>query len=172
MKKFGNTFLYYFMLFFVLSCSVNKDESNTQANNNISVNKDVQPNYVANMLVSGMVCEVNCVSAVNNALMQLQGISSVEIDFDSERDTNLVSVKFDNTIVTEDKIKQTIESLNDNQYKVEKYEERILENNTQVKQDKEIHAATGVKINTEKNTYGLSDNFSMPNIFDVIFSFL
>jgi copper chaperone CopZ len=167
MKKWNYINIYLCIFFFAVSCTDHSSKHNAEV---VNINKNVKPNFMANIEVSGMVCEVNCVSAVNQALMSLEGVASVEIDFDSEKDTNNVQVKFDNTLVTADKLKETIESLNNHQYKVEKYQEKAMEDNTEVKQDKEVQADLPDK--KKEKTFEIRENFTMPNLFNVIISYL
>jgi len=57
------------------------------------------------ILVEGMTCK-HCEKSVHDALTKVDGVEAVEIDLD----TGKVDVNFDETVLTLDAIKETIDS--------------------------------------------------------------
>jgi copper chaperone CopZ len=50
---------------------------------------------VAILEIEGMMCEIGCVSKVKKELLELEGVSNVFMDFDSDRETNFANVEYD-----------------------------------------------------------------------------
>lgn len=56
------------------------------------------------LVIEGMMCEIGCAAKIKKELLELEGVSSVIIDFDKSRDTNFAIVEYDpkvsNTVFT------------------------------------------------------------------------
>ena len=87
---------------------------------------EVTPNAIAELGIKGMVCEMNCVGTVKKTVLALAGVSSWDMEFDSEKDLNHAKVKFDKTVVSEKQMVEAIEQLNEGQYKVESVDVREM----------------------------------------------
>ena len=69
----------------------------------------------AKLTIEGMECEINCVAKVQSALEGVEGVSSVVIDFDSEREKDFAQVTYDAGKVSSEDLKNVITEL---EYKV------------------------------------------------------
>lgn len=49
---------------------------------------------VAKLHIEGMMCEIGCASKVKKELLELPGVSSVEIDFSDDREVDFAIVEF------------------------------------------------------------------------------
>jgi copper chaperone CopZ len=83
---------------------------------------EVHPNMIADLGISGMACEHNCVGSVRKKLLSMAGVATFEMAFDANAEVNHAIVKFDKNIVSEQQMIDAIQELNDNQYKVESKE--------------------------------------------------
>ena len=126
----------------------------------VANNENVIANTVADIGISGMVCEMNCVSSVKQELLSMAGITDMEIDFDETADINHAIVKFDNKLTSEEKIVDAIEALNDNSYKVETFTISPLEGNTKTSGDNQV---TGKTVESAS----VSPSFELPNVLDL-----
>ena len=52
--------------------------------------KEVHANQVALVTVEGMVCKMGCGGAIRKGLTEMGGVSSVEIEYEDDRSTQLV----------------------------------------------------------------------------------
>ena len=53
----------------------------------------------AKLEIEGMMCEVGCASKIKKELLELEGVASVIIDFDSDRSTDFAIIEYaENTI--------------------------------------------------------------------------
>jgi copper chaperone CopZ len=127
------------------------------------------PNMVADLGISGMVCQMNCVGSVEKTLLGMAGVVSMDIDFDPEQNVNHAFVKFDDKIVTKDEMIKAIESLNDNQYKVESVDVKPVTG--QNSSDEEKPAATSSNAKSVDQSSAMSD-LSVTGIFDVLVNVL
>lgn len=127
----------------------------------IADKSDVQANMVADIGISGMVCEMSCVSSVRNELMSMPGVKSMEMDFDEEAEVNHAIVEFDDRVTNKDKMIAAIEALNENAYKVESFDEKTLGQNSSSGEVKES-AATGRVVERAPTA-----SIEMPSILDL-----
>jgi len=80
--------------------------------------KEVHANQVALVTVEGMVCKMGCGGAIRKGLTEMDGISSVEIEYEDDRSTQLVKVQYDNNEINGKLISDKIEEINDQQFSV------------------------------------------------------
>lgn len=88
----------------------------------------VHPDMIADLGISGMSCEMNCVSSVRKALMKMEGVASFEMEFDAEKDVNHAFVKFDSKVVSKQEMIEAVELINDEAYTVETSAESVISN--------------------------------------------
>jgi len=103
-------------LFFV-SCK-NQNNSETEGKENETASTAQRENLTENLqeasfVIEGMYCEYGCAKGIEKKLAKLDGIKSVEVNFDSKE----AKIQYDATLQTPQIIAQTVESMNDN-YKV------------------------------------------------------
>jgi len=80
--------------------------------------KEVHANQVALVTVEGMVCKMGCGGAIRKGLTEMGGVSSVEIEYEDDRSTQLVKVQYDNNEINGKLISDKIEEINDQQFSV------------------------------------------------------
>lgn len=113
-------FLYGFAFIAIVSaCStgVNKDLAQTESNNMETV---IVPNRLLTMEIDGMVCEMGSGESIRKALNKLEGVSSVEFDFEDERATNRAKISFDKNQISVDEMVKAITDIQDGQFKIGK----------------------------------------------------
>jgi Cu+-exporting ATPase len=126
---------------------------------NENIIEDGEAKTLASLSIEGMSCEKMCAGLINEKLSNLEGVKSCNIDFESK----VASVEFDDEKLNEDKMIETIRSLNDGQYSVSKVEI----NKTIVK---EIEIEEKDEEESKETAYLDQDGtaISFFNIFDVI----
>lgn len=162
MKK--DIFLLLGSLFFMACSSQEPQVINIKQSTEETVanNENVIANTVADVEISGMVCEHNCVSSVKKKLTAMLGVTETTIDFDADSDINHAIIKYDNKLTSQEKIVDAIESLNDNSYKVHSFEIKLIEGNTNSSSEVKTEGKT-----LESATTIQSPSLIMPNIFDL-----
>ncbi|MFN3343538.1 MAG: cation transporter [Flavobacteriales bacterium] len=127
MKNIKITIALLFGITFFSACSSDNAAVEKTTTEELSKEKaPVHATMIADLGISGMSCEVNCVSSIKKALLKMEGVASFEMEFDAEKDVNHAFVKFDNKVVSPDEMIATIESVNDGIYKVESNTEENL----------------------------------------------
>ena len=73
----------------------------------------------AKLEIEGMMCEVGCAAKIKKELLELNGVASVIIDFDSERESDFALVEFDKNTTTPELLASTVNEIADGKlYKV------------------------------------------------------
>lgn len=147
----------------VSSCGEKKEEKKEDSKEESaflnSSSKGIIPNMFADISISGMVCEMNCVSSVKTLLTEMVGVTEIEIEYNTESKLNHARIKFNTAQVSDEQMVDAIEKLNDGAFKVEKVDlKKIKEKTKRKKDDKEV-------TNLYHNS-GSSD-FALPSILDV-----
>ncbi|MBX7093663.1 MAG: hypothetical protein K1X56_02995 [Flavobacteriales bacterium] len=139
MKKSISTLFFAATLFFI-SCGgaeTKPETENTDSTEETSAapKAPVNPDMIADLGISGMSCEINCVGAVRKTLMKMEGVASFEMDFNAENDVNHAIVKFDSKVVSRDEMISAVEEVNEHAYTVESSEEKTISNDANVNTD-------------------------------------
>ena len=74
---------------------------------------------VAELAISGMMCEIACVSKVRKELYDLPGVTRADIRFDADRQVDTAWVVFDPTVVQAETLIATVEEIGDGLYDVQ-----------------------------------------------------
>lgn len=74
---------------------------------------------VAELAISGMMCEIACVSKVRKELYDLPGVTRADIQFDADRTVDTALVVFDPSVVAAEVLIATVEEIGDGLYDVE-----------------------------------------------------
>ena len=74
---------------------------------------------VAQLAISGMMCEIACVSKVRKELYDLPGVTRADIQFDADRKVDTALVVFDPKVVSPETLIATVEEIGDGLYDVE-----------------------------------------------------
>lgn len=74
---------------------------------------------VAQLAISGMMCEIACVSKVRKELYDLPGVTRADIQFNADRQVDTAHVVFDPKVVKPETLIATVEDIGDGLYDVE-----------------------------------------------------
>lgn len=151
------------------SCDSKKEESKKEEDKKEEANLEtetsqhkIKANSLADISISGMVSEVNCVGSVKKLLSAMIGVTEIEIDFQSATEINHAKVKFDNTKINDQEMVMAIEKLNDGAYRVEEVEVKKLNEKSVICKKKSEE-----KDMTATQSSSGSAGFALPNILDV-----
>ena len=73
---------------------------------------------VARLAISGMMCEIACVSKVRKELYDVQGVARADIDFDADRKVDTAYISFDPQLVKAEELISTVQQIGDGLYAV------------------------------------------------------
>jgi copper chaperone CopZ len=77
---------------------------------------------VAKLAISGMMCEIACVSKVRKELYDVQGVARADIAFDSNQNVDTAFVAYDPNLVNPEDLIATVQQIGDGLYAVESAE--------------------------------------------------
>jgi len=89
--------------------------------------EDIKEDSQIVMEISGMTCEMGCVSTIRNHVTQMKGSTNFEMNFDTERETDFATIAFDSRLLSQEDIKEEIESIAQGLYSVVETKELSLE---------------------------------------------
>ena len=92
----------------LFACNSNTGKTKTEPNDLITA-EDIKADSKVAMEISGMTCEMGCVSTIRNHVTQMKGTTNFEMDFDKERATDFATIEFDSRLLSKDDIKEEIE---------------------------------------------------------------
>tara|TARA_R110002072_G_scaffold232309_1_gene389672 strand:+ start:23117 stop:23614 length:498 start_codon:yes stop_codon:yes gene_type:complete len=151
---------------FLFACQSGEHNSNNDSIvHEVSENEVVVPNYVATIEIDGMACVMSCGGSIKKALRKTDGVSSMEFDFEADRETNILTVSFSDGMVTIEEIKSIISDLNNKQFTIGKVSSKSIHKNTATNQ-KDCPYKERTQIET------VSTSFEMPSLLDILSSFL
>ena len=152
-------------LFLLFACSEAPEAGSSaknDANTEVSDEK-VKANTLLSMEVTGMTCEMGCGGTITDKLMESEGVTKVEFDFEEERATNIAIISYDDSKISDDDIETIITELNDGQFTVGSMSMEPIEN---------ITACIDNGSNGDGTVVEVSGSFiEMPNLLDMISSF-
>ncbi|MBI49581.1 MAG: hypothetical protein CL850_04770 [Crocinitomicaceae bacterium] len=67
----------------------------------------------ARLEVQGMMCEVGCAAKVKKELLELDGVASVIIDFDSKRENDFAIIEYDKNLIKPELLALTVSGIAD-----------------------------------------------------------
>ena len=73
---------------------------------------------VAELSVSGMMCEVGCVAKVRKELLEVPGVASAKIDFEKNRELNTAIVEYDKEVVDAEALVAKVAAIGDGMYPI------------------------------------------------------
>ena len=76
----------------------------------------------ADLIVEGMSCQVGCAAYIDEELEKIDGVVSADVDFESKS----ASISYDNSLISEYDIVNTINTLKDSSYSVTSVDVEIL----------------------------------------------
>jgi copper chaperone CopZ len=102
-----------FSLLFLAACN------NTTIDKKVSENKPVTSNVANTKLalnVNGMVCKMGCGGAIRKELLATNAVEKVEVDFVEEKESQLITVYYNNSLSSKEKLLKVINEMNDKQF--------------------------------------------------------
>ena len=100
--------------------------------NNATIDKKVSENKpdtskIANtklaLSVQGMVCKMGCGGAIRKELLATNAVEKVEVDFVEDKEAQLVTVYYNNSVSSKEKLLKVITEMNDKQFTAESISE-------------------------------------------------
>ena len=67
----------------------------------------------AKLEIEGMMCEVGCAAKIKKELLELEGVASVIIDFDSDRSSDFAIIEYDEKTIQPQKLASTVNEIAD-----------------------------------------------------------
>jgi len=102
-----------FSLLFLAACN------NATIDKKVSENKPVTSNVANTKLalnVNGMVCKMGCGGAIRKELLATNAVEKVEVDFVEEKESQLITVYYNNSLSSKEKLLKVINEMNDKQF--------------------------------------------------------
>jgi periplasmic mercuric ion binding protein len=116
--------MFFASFLFLLACG---DSQNKQLTEEVIVDADAS----AFLTVEGMVCEAGCAAYIDKELESLDGVASVDVDLESK----IASISFDNSLVSERKFVDVINTIKDSTYSVSNVEVKLIQKSKKVSID-------------------------------------
>ncbi len=114
-------FIYPFMLLFIVSCQSDASHNantDVQKSEELADEKKPEADYQCVAKVSGMVCKMGCGGAIRKELTSLKGVSRVAVDYEENREEQIIRVFYNSRFHNEKEIYAELEKINDGQFKV------------------------------------------------------
>jgi len=102
-----------FSLLFLAACN------NATIDKKVSENKPATSNVANTKLalnVNGMVCKMGCGGAIRKELLATNAVEKVEVDFVEEKESQLITVYYNNSLSSKEKLLKVINEMNDKQF--------------------------------------------------------
>lgn len=137
------------------SNSVEQNESQTEEQAAVVSDSELK------LDIEGMVCAHGCGSSIKKALKATGGVEKVSIDFEEERASNELTIRYDSKKISKKKIETILAELNEGQFTCtevsnEKIENSVSEESTS-SDEKETPAVSAV-----------SGGFEIPNLLEIL----
>ena len=114
-------FIYSFMLLFIVSCQSDASHNantDVQKSEELADEKKPEADYQCVAKVSGMVCKMGCGGAIRKELTSLKGVSRVAVDYEENREEQIIRVFYNSRFHNEKEIYAELEKINDGQFSV------------------------------------------------------
>jgi len=102
-----------FSLLFLAACN------NATINKKVSENKPATSNVANTKLalnVNGMVCKMGCGGSIRKELLATNAVEKVEVDFVEDKESQLITVYYNNSLSSKEKLLKVINEMNDKQF--------------------------------------------------------
>ncbi len=120
------------------------------------------PNMVATMEVDGMACVMACGGSIKKALRKTNGVSSIEFDFETGRETNVTTISYNSDIITLEEMKEIVSKINNNQFKIGETSSKRIHENTSTKTSSACPHIAKTPIEATRSS------FEIPNLLDIL----
>jgi len=84
----------------------------------IAEEKKPEADYQCVAKVSGMVCKMGCGATIRKELTNLQGVSRVAVDYEEDREEQIISIFYNSSFHDEKEIYAELEKINNGQFTV------------------------------------------------------
>ncbi len=114
-------FILPFILLFILSCqrdASHNANSDVQNSEELAEEKKPEADYQCVAKVSGMVCKMGCGGAIRKELTSLRGVSRVAVDYEENREEQIISVFYNSRFHDEKEIYAELEKINNGQFTI------------------------------------------------------
>lgn len=114
-------FIYPFMLLFIVSCQSDASHNantDVQKSEELADEKKPEADFQCVAKVSGMVCKMGCGGAIRKELTSLKGVSRVAVDYEENREEQIIRVFYNSRFHNEKEIYAELEKINDGQFSV------------------------------------------------------
>jgi len=102
----------------LLSCNSENSDVSTKIEEVEIAKKDIKADVEIKIEIEGMTCVMGCVTTIKNKVNRMKGVTSFEMDFDTERTSDYATIQFDSRLLSSDDIKHTIEEIAQGIYSV------------------------------------------------------
>jgi hypothetical protein len=141
------------IVFFVFSCEERQEDP-------------IVSNEIADFEITGMVCKMGCGGAIRKELYASGFVDQVDVEFNEEAPSNIISVHFNNTKTSPDKIQELIEAINEGQFGA------VFTGETR-KKEQEATSSSSSPSNQSNNSFKAeTSNWSFPNLTDLLNSLI
>lgn len=114
-------FIVPFILLFILSCqrdASHNANSDVQKIEELAEEKKPEADYQCVAKVSGMVCKMGCGGTIRKELKSLRGVSRVAVDYEENREEQIISVFYNSRFHDEKEIYTELEKINNGQFTI------------------------------------------------------
>lgn len=119
------------MLLFIVSCQSDASHNantDVQKSEELADEKKPEADYQCVAKVSGMVCKMGCGGAIRKELTSLKGVSRVAVDYEENREEQIIRVFYNSRFHNEKEIYAELEKINDGQFSVRTTKSQSLNN--------------------------------------------
>ncbi len=102
-----------FSLLFLAAC--NNSTIDKKASTNVPATAKIANTKLA-LSVQGMVCKMGCGGSIRKELLATNAVEKVEVDFVEEKESQLITVYYNNLISSKEKLLKVINEMNDKQF--------------------------------------------------------
>ncbi len=109
------------ILLFILSCqrdASHNANSDVKKLDELAEKKKPEADYQCVAKVSGMVCKMGCGGAIRKGLTSLKGVSRVAVDYEENREEQIISVFYNSRFQNEEEIYAELEKINKGQFTI------------------------------------------------------
>ena len=114
-------FILPFILLLIASCQSDATQVahiDPQELDVIAEEKKPEADYQCVAKVSGMVCKMGCGATIRKELINLKGVSRVAVDYEEDREEQIISVFYNSSFHDEKDIYAELEKINNGQFTV------------------------------------------------------
>ena len=108
----------YFMFSLLFLAACNNATIDKKVSKNIPATSNVANTKLA-LNVKGMVCKMGCGGAIRKELLATKAVEKVEVDFVEDKEAQLITVYYNNSVSSKEKLLKVITEMNDKQFTAE-----------------------------------------------------